>query len=800
MRQRIPAFCPLCVSRCGCEAVIDNGHLVAIEPDRSHPTGAAICAKGRASPELVEASDRLLYPLRRTRPKGDPNPGWQRITWDEALAETATQMQRIAAESGPEAVAFAVTTSSGTAISDAGPWINRLINAFGSPNNCNAYEICSWHRDFATAFTTGGPMGIPDYERAGCILLWGHNPSTSWLAAAGAVANARARGAKLVVVDPRRVGLAVKADHWLPVRPGTDGALALSIAGEMIAHGWFDAAFVREWTNGPFLVRDDTGRLLHAVELATGGAEGGFVAWDEGRGAPVQYDPQARHYQTSPVSLALAGTFSVAGRDGPISCRPAFARFAELCSAYTPEDTAQITGVTADTIRQTAHLLWHHRPLAYFTWTGLEQHTNATQTARAHSILHALTGSIDVPGGNVHLAQVPVNDVSGVELRPPGQWQKALGRNDRPLGPAAAGWVASDDLYRAILHATPYRVRGLVGFGANLLLSHADAANGAAALCNLEFHVQTDLYLTPTAAFADIVLPIASAWEREGLAVGFRLNQSAAERVQLRPAIVPPKGEARADIDVVFELAQRLGLGEHFWNGNVEAAMRHYLAPSGITPEHLRAAPGGIRFSLETTHLKYRRNGFATPSGKLEIFSEALQAIGQPPLPLFEEPAHAPPRRGAGNARFPLILTSAKTPLYCHSQHRNLPRLRSSLPEPLVEISPATATARGISEGDWVAIVTPKGRVRARARLVATLADGIVGAQHGWWQACPDLDLPGYDPFGDDGANLNLVIGNEQVDPVSGAPPHRSYQCEIEKLPLSAVTTARFEASDSPIV
>lgn len=763
---------------------MDNGRLVTIEPDPSHPTGQALCAKGRASPELVEAADRLLYPMRRTRPKGDPDPGWRRITWDEALDETAAQMRRIAAESGPEAVAFAVTTSSGTAISDAGPWVNRLINAFGSPNNCNAYEICSWHRDFAAAFTTGSAMGIPDYERAGCILLWGHNPSTSWLAAAGAVAEARARGAKLVVVDPRRVGLAVKADHWLPVRPGTDGALALAIAGEMIGHGWFDAAFTREWTNGPFLVRDDSGRLLRSGDS--------FVAWDEGRNSPLPYDPASRSYAEPPVCLALMGRFTIETDDGPVSCRPAFSRFAELCGAYTPEDTAEITGVPANAIRQTAHLIWHHRPLAYFTWTGLEQHTNATQTARAHSILHALTGSIDVPGGNVHLAQVPLNDVSGVELRQPGQWQKALGLKERPLGPPSAGWIASDDLYRAVLEGQPYRVRGLVGFGANLLLSHADAANGAAALRDLEFHVQTDLYLTPTAAFADIVLPIASAWEREGLAVGFRLDQSAAERVQLRPALVPPRGEARADIDVVFELATRLGLGAHFWGGNVEDALRHYLAPSGITPEQLRAVPRGIRFPLETTHFKYRRNGFATPSGKLEIFSEALQAIGQPPLPVFEAPAHV-------TARFPLTLTSAKTPLYCHSQHRNLPRLRRSLPEPFVEMNPATAAARGISEGDWVAIVTPKGRIRARARLVATLADGVVGAQHGWWQACPELDLPGYDPLGDNGANLNLVIGNEGFDPVSGAPPHRAYPCEIEKLPESAIAAARLEASYSVV-
>jgi anaerobic selenocysteine-containing dehydrogenase len=156
-------------------------------------------------------------------------------------------------------VAFSVTTAAATAISDAMPWIYRLINSFGSPNTCNGTEICSWHREFAGSFTTGAGIGAPDYERAGCILLWGFNPSTSWLAAAGAIVEARARGAKLIVVDPRRIGLAVKADHWLPVRPGTDGALALSIAGVMIEHGWFDDDFMRDWTNGPFLVRDDDG-------------------------------------------------------------------------------------------------------------------------------------------------------------------------------------------------------------------------------------------------------------------------------------------------------------------------------------------------------------------------------------------------------------------------------------------------------------------------------------------------------------------------------------------------------------
>src|SRR5690349_16591566 len=485
-------------------------------------------------------------------------------------------MRRIAAESGPEAVAFAVTTTAGTAISDAGPWVDRLINAFGSPNNCNATEICAWHRNYARVFTTGTATATPDYDRAGCILLWGHNPSTSLLAAATKVADAKARGAKLIVVDPRRIGFAVKADCWLRVRPGTDAAIALAIAGIMIDNGWFDADFVRDWTNGPLLVRDDDRAMLRSDILAEGSHSGGYVHWDERAGAPITYDIAGRRYAKESGRLAISGEIMVDTREGSIQCRPAFELFAAKCRAMSPENAAVASGVEPSTIREAAWLLWHHRPVAHYTWTGLEQQTNATQTDRAIAILHALTGSIDVPGGNVHFAQVPVNDVSGAEFRDPERWRKALGLMERPLGPAVDGWVTSTDLYGSILDGQPYRVRGLVGFAANLLLSHAAGGRGAKALCNLEFHVQTDLYLTPTAAFADIVLPIASGWEREGLRVGFGLDQTACEYVQLRPAIVPARGEARADIDVVFDLAVRLGLGNRFWNGDVDSALAHH--------------------------------------------------------------------------------------------------------------------------------------------------------------------------------------------------------------------------------
>src|ERR1700757_5026867 len=128
--KEVRGYCALCTAHCAMVATVKNGRVTRLDSDRNHPNGGVICIKGKAAPELVYHPERLDYPLKRTRPKGDPDPGWQRISWDEALDDTATAMRRIAAESGPEAVAFAITTSSGTAISDAQPWVDRLVNAF----------------------------------------------------------------------------------------------------------------------------------------------------------------------------------------------------------------------------------------------------------------------------------------------------------------------------------------------------------------------------------------------------------------------------------------------------------------------------------------------------------------------------------------------------------------------------------------------------------------------------------------------------------------------------------------------
>lgn len=784
--ERIPGYCALCVSRCGSIAVMEDGRFTALEPDPAHPTGKALCAKGRAAPELVYHPERLLYPLKRTRPKGDPDPGWKRISWDEALDLAAGRLKALAGEHGPESVVFSMVSPSTSASDDSMGWIQRLANAFGSPNFSLSMELCGWGRYLATAYTFGASVPgvyMPDLEQAGCILFWGYNPNLARLTHATATVEAQKRGARLIVVDPRRTGPAKKADLWLQVRPGSDGALALGIAGVMIARGWYDGEFIRDWTNGPLLVRQDNGRLLRQSDLHPGGSAAQYASWSERLSGPVVYDPAAGGYAGE--APALFGSYRVKTRRGELLCRPVFDLTAELCRSYPTERVEALCGVGRGQVEEAARLLWEARPVAYYAWSGVEMQSNSTQIARAIAQLYTLTGSFDLPGGNVRFSAVPRADISGGELLPPGQAGRSLGLAGRPLGPARWQFTTSEELYRAVLEGQPYAVRGLVNFGSNLLLSHADGRWGRQALAALDFFVHMDLFMNPTAELADVVLPVASAFESEALKIGFEVSQEAQTRVQLRRRVVAPRGEARSDSRIVFALACRLGLGEHFWEGDLEAAYRFQLGPSGIDLEALRARPGGLCLPLQPHYRKFARleqgapTGFNTPTRKIELYSETLLEHGYPPLPGYEEPAVSPLSRPDLAGRYPLILTCAKHALFCESQHRGLPALRKQARDPEVELHPEAAARRGIHPGDWVQVETPQGSVRARARLNPTLNPRVACGQHGWWQACPEIGAPGFDPFGPEGANFNLLIGSEAVDPISGSVPHRAYLCEI---------------------
>ncbi|MDH3354818.1 MAG: molybdopterin-dependent oxidoreductase, partial [Chromatiales bacterium] len=606
MEKRIPGYCALCISRCGCISIINNEILTAVEPFPEHPTGKSICIKGKAAPEMVYSPERILTPLKRTHPKDSDDPCWQAISWDEALDTITTTLQKITQDSGAEAVTFGVTTPSGTGISDSFVWINRLAHAFGSPNTLFATENCNWHKDFAPKLTHGDSIGMPDYEKTSCILLWGFNPSTSWLAQAELVNHAIKRGAKLIVIDPRKTGFANRANEWLRVRPAADGPLAMALAYQFIINGWYDKQFIHDWSNGPLLVREDTGELLTADSLNPDYSTHNYLAWDSSHQNIVIYDSQNGEYQSKHGHLALLGTISIETSTGKIPCKPAFQIYTDACSDYTPKKAEALTDIPAQQIIDTARLINESGPLSYFTWTGTAQQSQATQTGRAIALLYALTGHIDAPGGNVYFNKPPIANLFGMELLTKEQRAKTLGLKQRPLGPGTMGWITSYDLYKSVVDKKPYGTKALVSFGGNPLLTKPNADDAGKALAQLEFYVHADLFLNPTANYADIILPVSSPWERSGLYPGFQVSQQADTLMQLRPKIISPLGQSQSDNWIVFELAKRLGLAEHFFGGDIDTALKQLIEPAGLSTDELKNHPEGVTLPLKMHYRKYQ--------------------------------------------------------------------------------------------------------------------------------------------------------------------------------------------------
>jgi anaerobic selenocysteine-containing dehydrogenase len=786
--QQVRGYCALCTAHCATIATVENGRVTRLDPDHDHPNGGVMCIKGKAAPELVYHPDRLNYPLKRTRPKTDTDPGWQRVGWGEALDDIAARLLAIRERYGAKAMALGKGTKSGTSVDDVERWLGRFLCLYGSPNWVSTTHVCNWHRDTGFSYTFGSSLPTPDIAHSKLFLLWGHNPSSTSLILAHDIVEARAKGMKTIVVDPRRIGIGANADLLLQPRPGTDGALALAMIHCLLEESWFDVAFARRWTNGPFLLNVNNWRLVTEADLAATGSAARFVVWDERQGAAVLYDSTTGSYERDHVQPSLFGLRALKGKDGAeILCKPVLERLGEIAAKFAPEKSAPITWVAAEKVWQSALMLAHHRPVSMYMWNGVGQHTNATQTSRAIAALYALLGDYDRPGGNVSFPKVPINDAGGKEFLPKQAAALRIGRDRKPLGPPASpGNCAAYDVFTAILDEQPYPVKAFLAFGCNPVMSTADALRAREALCKLELGIGIDLFMTPTTELCDYVLPAASFLEMANITTAFEHRPAGKTHLQYRPAVVEPLHERRSDTWIVFQLAKRMGMEREFWHGDIEAAYGYELAPAGISLQELKNAPGGISRPLNPSYEKHAKaskdglaRGFTTPSKRVELYSLKFAAHGYPALPEYVEPALSPVSKPEIAAEFPLVLTNAKFTTFVHSQQRALPSLRKASPEPSADIHPDTASRHGIKNKQWMIVETPRGAIKVKARVTPNIITGVVCVQHGWWQACTELDLPGYSPYDASGANPGTLIGSDLADPVSGSLPHRSYLCRV---------------------
>jgi len=567
------------------------------------------------------------------------------------------------------------------------------------------------------------------------------------------------KGAKLIVVDPRfEHPLAHKADHWLPVRPGSDGALALAWLNVILHEQLYDRDFVQNWTNAPYLVWVDENRLVTERDLSPDGDHKRYAVWHPLRKMAIP--AQAIGEETAP---ALFGTFEIAGRE----CKTVFQQLLELTAKYSPEEAEKITWVPAQRIREAARTYARHSPgSAIDMMQGVEgQHTNGTQTVRALEILLAITGNIDVAGG--HYSARFWEEMEGTHLAgvmPREQAAKRLGREEHRLAqaPSTLWW-------QAMITGKPYPIKAYVVVAGNPLSWAANTNEVKQAMMSLEFLSVMDYFISPTGQLADILLPAAHWTERDFIA-----DEFCREWYFAQPRAVEPGFERWSDLRFYLELGRRIAPEGWPWR-NVEEVLDYQLAPYGMTWAQLKAQHS---MQLETPHYKkYQEEGFRTPSGKVEIFSSTLRSLGKEPLPAYVEPAVSPYSTPELAQRYPYVLTAGRRiPVYYHSSLRNMPWLRQLAPEPEVELNALTAKALGIEAGAWVWIETPTGKIRMKAKPTNGIHPKVVSATHGWWQGCPELGLPGYP---DDMSNVNVLSDNKKYDPVTSGPGMRSQLCRI---------------------
>jgi len=444
-------------------------------------------------------------------------------------------------------------------------------------------------------------------------------------------------------------------------------------------------------------------------------------------------------------------------------------KFVERVQEYPLDKVEKITWVPAAKIKDAARLYAKTKPACIQWGVAIEQTINSTDNNRILTDLMAITGNLDVPGGNVFFKPPPVRTLSQFAMHrelSAEQREKQLGGNTYKLAQRVA-LVTPKMVWDAILTGKPYPVKALQLHGSNPVLTRANAREVYKALKQVDFLVVADFFLTPTAELADVVLP-AATWLELTYLGGYFLRHG---YLFPRKKIVQI-GECWQDQKMFNELGKRLGQKD--WFDKVEDAWDYILEPTGLTWEKAKEMP---YIKGETEYRKYERKGFSTPTRKVELYSTIFEEWGYDPLPRYREIPESPVSKPEMAKEYPYILTAgARCPVFFHSEHRMIPWLREIHPDPIVEIHPRTAEKHGIKEGDWVFIESPRGRIKQRAKLTTGIDPRIVAAQHGWW--FPEVKTPDH---GWDKSNINILTDNDPAgyDMAMGSPNLRVLLCKI---------------------
>lgn len=427
---------------------------------------------------------------------------------------------------------------------------------------------------------------------------------------------------------------------------------------------------------------------------------------------------------------------------------------AVLQDRFSPERGEPETGVHPELVREVARLYGRTSPACMALGNGLDHHRYGVSAIRLLTVLKAVTGNLDIRGGDLFTPRPKLNDITSPLPSPP---VPPLGAEDFPLFCSLRKEGRALSIPDAILEGRPYPVKGMIIAGGNTTLEWPESKRVREALQRLEFLMVIDVVRSPDCEFADVVLPACTFLERDEHRVNVYLNLA---HITLRRQVVPPLF-GLPDQMIWIRLAQAMGFGNYFPWENCKEAIDLMLSDTGLSYEKL-VSQGGIHEYEKRRYRKYETDAFRTPTGKVEILSERLATAGYDPFPIREDLLH---QAGEGNA-FPLFLTTGANLLpYLHWQYRYIARLRKLAPQPVFEIHPQTAVQWGIAEGDTAEVLTVNGKVRLRARVTEKIRTDTIHVPQGW-----------------EHANANELTSGKSPDPISGFPNLKSLRCRIQKI------------------
>jgi len=507
----------------------------------------------------------------------------------------------------------------------------------------------------------------------------------------------------------------------------------LGMINVILQEGFRDKRFIAENTVGPLLVRRDNGLFLKESEVTPGGKPDALMIMDEYSGRrQVAGTPQAKP--------AVNGSFSISG----IDCQPAFQLLSDMVREYTPEKVSQIADIPADVIRRLAVAYGSRKPASIFRGWGMQRTFYGDLACRAINTLAAITG-------NMNLERPSTFVLNSRQFLLPG-------------GPTNTLPVML--LYDAVTKNQPQTVKAVWCSGHDFVNQMPNMNRVTEELLrHLELVVVCDLFMTPSARFADYVLPVASFYECTDLCVASFYHTY----LQLQQKVIEPLFECKSDFHIAAELGKKLGFGDSF-NKTEEQYIEELLASrhptmEGVSLARLKEGPVMAR-SLD------RPLQFRTPTGLIEFYVERLKKFGQE-LPIYLEPTES--TRSEKAKTYPLSLLTTHSRNRIHSSLAKIPSLLSQEPEPTLEISPADAQTRDIMDGDTVRVFNNRGQVRLKAKLSHRIKPGVVDITQGWW---PDQYLQGH----------HNELTHESVNPVQQfvlAPNAAFYDVlvQIEKAP-----------------